>query len=145
MEVHLRKSPHGAYLQRTSTTTSRHLAAIQSVHAKRNELATFPARATVCFLATSLLFCSTLASPDPNEHASQTRSLEVVALSNCKICQGKKPSRCRPRHIMTRRSGLQRSKQLVLDLEPSRETLSSQSQKRRTRKRGSRLKSRRSP
>jgi len=69
MEVHLRKSPHGAYLQRTSTTTSviaRHLAAIQSVHAKRNELATFPARATVCFLATSLLFCSTLASPDPN-------------------------------------------------------------------------------
>jgi len=92
MEVHLRKSPHGAYLQRTSTTTSRHLAAIQSVHAKRNELATFPARATVCFLATSLLFCSTLASPDPNRACislpwyGQTR---IWKLSRCAIAKNR--------------------------------------------------------
>jgi hypothetical protein len=85
MEVHLRKSPFGAYLQRTSTTTPRHLAAIQSVHAKRNELATFPARATVCFLLLPCFFATLLPARTQTEHASQRRSLEVVALSNCKI------------------------------------------------------------
>jgi hypothetical protein len=83
MEVHLRKSPHGAYLQRTSTTTSRHLAAIQSVHAKRNELATFRLPGT-CH---RLLFCSTLASPDPNRACKP--NTKVWKLSRCAIAKNR--------------------------------------------------------